>query len=546
VIDWLGVLRAMRADARAGAPVQGGSGITQQLAKSLFLTRQLATTGITPPDRSIRRKVQEALLAMQLSRRLSKDQILELYLNRIFFGSSAYGVEAASETYFDKPARALTLSEAALLAALPKAPSRLSPAADMPAALARSHLVLQRMLQAGWIDQADEQSAIDSPPELAPEPPEDEDFGYLLDLAQTEAAGLAKGRAPDLVVQLSVDSALQTTAAEIAQRVMETQGHTAGASQAALVALGPDAGIEALVGGLDHRFSRFDRAVQALRQPGSAFKPLVYAAALETGIKPTDIKKDAPIRLGPWMPENYSGSYAGPVTVEDALARSINTVSVRLAQEIGTARIAELASRFGVTELPAHPELSVALGAYETSLIELASAYQVFQEDGRRQEPWLIEKITTSSGQLVYQRPSVPPQPVYDPGLNAEMVRMMEGVITRGTGKRAALGRPAAGKTGTSQNWRDAWFVGFTPDLVCGVWVGNDDNRPMNKVVGGDLPADIWRRFMLAAEANQPARDFTGAPAAPAMPPASSEPAETGSRAAFYQGLAQDFAEAQR
>ncbi|HEX4096525.1 MAG TPA: transglycosylase domain-containing protein, partial [Caulobacteraceae bacterium] len=337
-IDWLGMLRAMRADARAGAPVQGGSGITQQLAKSLFLTRQLATTGITPPDRSIRRKVQEALLAMQLSRRLSKDQILELYLNRIFFGSSADGVEAASETYFDKPARALTLSEAALLAALPKAPSRLSPAADMPAALARSHLVLQRMLQAGWIDQADEQSAIDSPPELAPEPPEDEDFGYLLDLAQTEAAGLAKGRAPDLVVQLSVDSALQTTAAEIAQRVMETQGHAAGAGQAALVALGPDAGIEALVGGLDHRFSRFDRAVQALRQPGSAFKPLVYAAALETGIKPADIKKDAPIRLGPWMPENYSGSYVGPVTVEDALARSINTVSVRLAQEIGTAR----------------------------------------------------------------------------------------------------------------------------------------------------------------------------------------------------------------
>jgi penicillin-binding protein 1A len=252
------------------------------------------------------------------------------------------------------------------------------------------------------------------------------------------------------------------------------------------------------------------------------------------------------VRLGPWSPENYSGTYAGPVTVEDALARSINTVAVRLAQETGTTRIAELASRFGVKELPARPELSVALGTYETSLVELTSAYQVFQQDGRRQEPWLIERITTSSGRLIYQRPAVPPQPVYDPALNAQMVRMMEGVITRGTGKRAALGRPAAGKTGTSQSWRDAWFVGFTPDLVTGVWVGNDDNRPMNKVVGGDLPADIWRRFMLAAETGQPVRDFTGAAAAPPAPPASSEPAETGSRAGFYQSLAQDFTEAER
>ncbi len=538
-VDWLGVLRALRADAEAGAPVQGGSGLTQQLAKTLFLT----------PDRSIKRKVQEAVMASRLAQRLSKDQILELYLNRVFFGSSAYGVEAASETYFDKPASALSLSEAALLAALPKAPSRLSPANDMPAALARSHLVLQRMLQAGWIDQAAERDALASPPQLAPEPPEDEDFGYVLDLAQTQAAALAKGRAPDLIVQLSIDSGLQTTAAQIAQRVIESQGRAAGAGQAALVALAPDAGIEALVGGLDHRFSRFDRAVQALRQPGSAFKPLVYAAALEKGIKPTDIRKDAPVRLGPWAPGNYGGGYAGAVTVEDALVRSINTVSVRLTQEIGTERIAELASRFGVRELPARPELSVALGAYETSLIELTSAYQVFQQDGRRQEPWLIEKITTSAGLPVYQRPVLPPQPVYDPALNDQMVRMLQGVITRGTGRRAALDRPAAGKTGTSQNWRDAWFIGFTPELVCGVWVGNDDDRPMNKVAGGDLPADIWRRFMLAAEAGQPVHDFGSAEAATAptpAPPASDAPAAGDGRAGFYRSLAQEFAQAAR
>ncbi len=417
----------------------------------------------------------------------------------------------------------------------------------MPAAVARSHLVLRQMLEAGWIGAAAERAAEAAPPQLVREPPEDEDFGYALDLAQTQAAALAKGQAPDLIVQLSIDRGMQTTASQVTRRVMQGQGRAAGASEAALVALGPDGGIEALVGGLDHRFSRFDRAVQALRQPGSAFKPLVYAAALEQGVKPTDIRNDAPLRLGPWAPENYAGGYAGPVSVEDALVRSINTVAVRLTKEVGPERVADLAGRFGIREVPVRPQLSVALGAYETSLVELTGAYQVFQQDGRRQEPWLVARISSSAGVPIYEHPVLAPRAVFDPNLNAQMVRMLSAVITRGTGRRAAIGRPAAGKTGTSQNWRDAWFVGFTPDLVAGVWVGNDDDAPMNKVAGGDLPADIWRRFLLAAEAKLPARDFSGAPLAAApSPPASEAPGAEADRAGFYKGLAHDFEEAAR
>ena len=497
-VDWYGVARALAANSRAGSVVQGGSTLTQQLAKTLFLK----------PDQTLKRKVQEAALAYRLGRMLSRDEILELYLNRVFFGASAYGVEAAAETYFGKPASALALSEAALLAALPKAPSRLSPVNDMPAAVARSRLVLRRMVEQGWISPADEQRAIAAPPTLVREASEDTDLGYVLDMAQGEAASRAGGQAPDLVVQLTVDRDAQATASQVVRRVIEAQGRKAGVSEAALVALGPDGDIRALVGGVDHRFSRFNRAVQAQRQPGSAFKPFVYAAALETGVKPTDTRVDAPVHVGAWAPENYGGGYRGGVTVEEALVQSINTVAVRLAQEVGVDRIGDVALRFGLASIPAHPQLSVALGSYETNLLELTSGYQVFQQDGRRVEPYLISSITTSAGKVLYVAHRSPAPQVYDPARAAVMVGMLKGVIARGTGVRAAIGRPAAGKTGTSQTWRDAWFVGFTPDWVCGVWVGNDDGRPMDKVTGGQLPADIWRRFMLVAHDGLAARDF--------------------------------------
>jgi penicillin-binding protein 1A len=275
-----------------------------------------------------------------------------------------------------------------------------------------------------------------------------------------------------------------------------------------------------MVGGVDYAQSRFNRAYQARRQPGSAFKPLVYAAALEQGVNPYDLRRDAAIRIGGWTPQNYGGGYRGMMTVERALRLSVNTVAIRLAQEAGLEHVASLARRFGLGGMPEHPGPAIALGAYEVTLLELTGAYQVFQSGGGRHQPYLISEIANGRGQVLYARPQSAPAPALGAFQAAQMVRMMQGVITDGTGRRAALGRPAAGKTGTSQNFRDAWFVGFTPDWVCGVWVGNDDNRPMRGVTGGEIPADIWRRFMSLAHKDLPPSQFAWAPPLPPPPPA--------------------------
>ncbi len=566
-LDLTGMARALRADVGAHHVVQGGSTITQQVVRNIFLS----------PDQTLKRKVQEAILAWEIERRVSKTGILELYLNRIYFGDGAYGVEAAAQTYFGKPASRISLSEAALLAALPKAPSRLDPANDLDAAVDRSKVILGEMRQDGWITAAQQADAVAHPPVLAPEKPVDGDFGYVLDLAASRARDLAQNRAPDLVVTLTVDPHLQTVASQVVRDGV-AQGRRLGANQAALVALGTDGAIRALVGGRDHRASAFDRATQALRQPGSAFKPFVYAAALEAGVKPEDLRNDRPVRFGGWSPVNYGGRFSGSVTVADALARSINTVAVRLAHQVGASKVAELAQRFGLTMIPAKPDLSVALGAYEVDLLDLTSAYQVFQQDGRRVEPYLISVITNAHGDVLYQHPSTPAPQVFDTQKNRLMVKMMQGVILHGTGQKADIGRPAAGKTGTSQNWRDAWFVGFTPDWIAGVWVGDDRSRPMAKVAGGELPAQLWRRFMLAAHEGVTVSGFpqpqveaapspmeaqaapgggahideTDEPDAPAPPAASRDDdappegrdAPLDSRRAFYSGLADDFGQA--
>ena len=509
-LDLQGIGRALWINWRAHRTVQGASTLTQQLAKTLFLS----------PSQTLNRKLQEAVIATRIEKMMSKDEVLELYLNRVFFGDNAYGVDAAAQTYFGKPAANLSLQEAALLAALPKAPTRLALTNDMAAALRRSRLILATMHAEGWITGEQEQAALIAPPKLAPEAPGEGDYGYLLDMASAQAVQMVGGQAPDLIVRLSIDPMLQTTAQSLVRQTLTQDGARAGAHQGALVLLAPDGAIRALVGGADHRLSAFNRVTQAQRQPGSAFKPFIYAAALESGVKPTDIRQDAPVRFGLWSPSNYGGRYRGAVTVATALAQSINTVAVRLADEVGRDKLGEISHRFGLTSIPAAPELSIALGAYEVNLLELTGAYQVFQQGGQRTQPYLIQQITTARGDELFVRPPSSGIGVYDVANAAAMVRMMEGVVSEGTGTKAAFGRPAAGKTGTSQNWRDAWFIGFTPDWACGVWVGNDDDRPMNKVTGGQIPAQIWRKMMVVAHANLPPHDFAWMPPPePVAPP---------------------------
>ena len=525
-VDPWAIARAARANQKAGRVVEGGSTITQQLAKGMFLS----------PDQNLKRKIQEAALAYKLEQMLSKDEVLELYLDRIYFGANTFGLDGASRTYFGKPATQLNLSEAALLASLPKAPSRMALHRNMDKALQRQRLVLERMRGENWISDAEMRAALAAPPRLAATALANEgDNGYLIDYAQAEVLRMVGQNSPDLNVTLTVDPRLQSAGAQVLRRIIEVDGKASGASQGAMIALDSTGAIRTMVGGVDYTKSVFNRAVQAKRQPGSSFKPFIYAAALEKGVLPTDTRVDEPVKIGGWEPKNYGGKYAGAVTVESALARSLNTVAVKLGEEVGPAAIANLAGRFGITTLPPNPNLSVSLGAYEVPLIEMTSAYQVFQQSGNRLRPYIVAQIQTTDGQVIYTHQTSSPVPAYDIHWASMMVKMMQKVVTAGTGTRANFGRPAAGKTGTSQNFRDAWFIGFTPDYVAGVWVGNDDDRPMNQVTGGQVAAAIWKDYMVTAHMNLPSREFEWLLPDP-------EPVyEDDPRNGFYEGLAYDF-----
>ncbi len=526
--DLWGSMRALVANIRGGRVVEGGSTITQQLTRNLFLTR----------GQNLKRKVQEIVLGEKLEHRLGKNGVLELYLNRIYFGRGAYGLDAAAHAYFGKPARSLSVGEAAFLAALPKSPLRYGH--DTAAGLQRERLVLSRMVREGWLTPKDAANAGALPLVMAGREPEG-DLSWALDMAADQARDVAGPAAHDLVVRLTLDPALQRQAGDILRTVLDGDGRKVGAGQGAVVLLGPDGAIRALIGGRDYAQSQFDRAVLAQRQPGSAFKPFVWAAALETGARPEQFRSTKPVAFGPWSPRDHGAEGAAELTLADALARSSNGVSVRLAQEAGPRRVVMLGRRFGLSRLPDEPGLSIALGAYETSLLELTGAYQVFQQGGRFSRPWLVEEVARSDGTVLYRRPPERLEIVFEPARASAMVSMMSGVIDHGTGRRAALGRPAAGKTGTTQDNRDAWFVGFTPDWAAGVWVGNDDGRPMRGVAGGDLPAEIWRRLMTAAHQGLPPRSFDEAPEkAPAGP--AEETVVFENRQAFYATLAAEFA----
>ena len=515
-VDLHAIARALAIDLQRKRSAEGASTLTQQLARTLFLKR----------DPSLKRKVQEAYLAWRLEQSLSKDEILELYMNRTYFGDGAYGIDAAARTYFGKSASQLSLIEAATLAGLPNAPSRLALTNDMPDAVARAHKILQTMREQNWIGDADLALALSTQPVLAAPHNNEGDEAYVLDAAATEAAQLAAGQAVDLVVHTTIDPTLQAAGTDAVRSVVLDQGRYRRVSQGALVSLAPDGAILAMVGGLDHDKSAFNRVTQAKRQPGSAFKAFVYGAAVEHGDTEQTVRDDAPIRYGDWNPENYGGSYSGPVTLQQALARSLNTVSVRLTLEVGPDAVAAFAHRLGVTDVPEHPGPSIALGAYEVTPLEMAAGYQVFQDGGGRTTPYLISEIRTTHGDLIWSHDASAPTPVLDALFATRMVNMLKGVITSGTGVGANIGRPAAGKTGTSQDWRDAWFVGFTPDILTAVWVGNDGGAPMAKVTGGELPAEIWRKFMTVAEKDVPPRDFPWLVQEPNMPPGSMSVAE--------------------
>jgi penicillin-binding protein 1A len=490
-LDFRGLARAMLANLRAARYAQGGSTLTQQLAKNLFLTS----------DRTVERKLEEVILALWLELRLGKPGILELYLNRVYFGAGVYGIEAAAQRYFAKSARALTVPEAAIIAGLLKAPSRLSPAGRPELAASRAVLVLAAMRDEGFISEAGYTEALHQQVTYAASDSAREETGleFAVDYVLERLPPLAGHGQSAITVETTLDADLQRHAqATIARRLAAAQT-TADATEASLVVLDHEGGVRALVGGRSWSRSQFNRAVRARRQPGSAFKPVLYLAAIEAGLTPETIVQDRPITIGGWSPRNEGGTYAGPMTLRHALAHSVNTVAVSLQQDIGTGPVVTMARRLGITST-LRADASLALGTSEVTLLELAGAYGTLAANGISLSPHVIRRVRTDRGVVLHARGKTQPLVSAAAAHVGKINSMLNTALVAGTGRRAGLaGHPAAGKTGTTQDNRDAWFVGFTGHLTAGVWVGNDDNSPMRGVSGSGLPALIWRDVMQTA-----------------------------------------------
>ncbi len=512
-VDPIGLARAALANVLHRGVSQGGSTITQQLAKNLFLTQ----------ERTVFRKMQELVLALWLERKFSKSQILELYLNRVYFGSGAYGVEAAAQRYFGKSARQVKIAEAAMLAGLVKSPSRLAPSRNPNGAERRAQAVLTAMAELGFITETMATSAL-AQPARAIKPAGAGSVNYVADWIMDVLDDLVGRVEQDLVVETSIDPALQAVAEKALVDELALKGAKLDVQQGAIVAMTPAGAVRALVGGRNYTESQYNRAVAAKRQPGSAFKPFVYLTALERGLAPDSVREDKPIALKGWRPENYSREYHGPVTLTQALALSLNTVSVRLTLEFGPVAVAKTAYRLGIaSKLEANP--SLALGTSEVSLIELVSAYAPFANGGDALTPHVVERVRSSAGKVLFSRSSQELGRIIEARYVAMMNAMMRETLTIGTAQKAQLaGWPAAGKTGTSQDFRDAWFIGYTAHLVTGVWLGNDDSSPTRKATGGGLPVEIWSRVMKSAHQGIPVAGLPGLSGGPslasAFPPA--------------------------
>ncbi|WP_316203478.1 penicillin-binding protein 1A [Bradyrhizobium sp. SZCCHNS3051] len=492
-IDPIGIARAVVANILHRGVSQGGSTLTQQLAKNLFLTQ----------ERTLARKLQEAELALWLERKYSKREILELYLNRVYFGSGAYGVEAAAQRYFGKSARQVTIGEAAMLAGLVKSPSRLAPNRNPEGAAKRAQTVLAAMAEAKFITEARAQAQI-AHPSVAVKPAGAGTINYVADWIGEVLDDLVGQVEESIVVETTIDPKLQSVAEAAIIDELAAKSVKFNVSQGALVAMTPDGAVRAMVGGRNYADSQFNRAVTAKRQPGSAFKPFVYLTAIEQGLTPDTVRQDAPLDLKGWKPENYTREYFGPVTLTQALAMSLNTVAVRVGLEVGPKNVVRTAHRLGIAS-KLDPNPSIALGTSEVSMIELVGAYAPFSNGGLTVSPHVVTRIRTLDGKLLYMRQTEQPVQVIEPRNAAMMNQMMQETLISGTAKKAEIpGWIAAGKTGTSQDFRDAWFIGYTAHLVTGVWLGNDDNSPTKKATGGGLPVEVWTRFMRSAHQGVP------------------------------------------
>jgi penicillin-binding protein 1A len=499
-VDIQSVTRAALANVTAGHTQQGGSTLTQQLVKNLLLT----------DERSLRRKAQEARLAGQLEKKLTKAQILDLYLNRVYLGANAYGVDAAAQVYFGKPPAKLTLNEAAFLASLPKAPTRFAEHRTDPDTIARRHYVLDQMVQAGYAKKSEADAAKAATLQFADDAPQPGFSGYVMDAALDEAHRVLPNLPPDAVITLTINRDLQRQAEKSLVAALSVKG--LGASEAAVVVMSPTGEVRAMVGGRNYQKSQFNRATQAKRQPGSLFKTFVYAAALEQGMQPSDIRDDQPIQIADWQPKNYGETYVGPITLAKALAISSNSVAAQVGAEVGPRRVVELAKRFGITT-PLSPNLSIALGSDEVTLMDITGAYAVLANGGLKPSPHLVAGISNIRGDALYTAPlNEAPARVYAEGAVETLTGMLSNVVRAGTGHAAQVpGWQIAGKTGTSQSWRDAWFVGYSSRYVGGVWIGNDDDHATKQVTGGGAAAALFAKVMTAAHKGVAPRPLPGA-----------------------------------